>query len=157
VLWTHEGPPLCCGVQNGHGPDIAIPVDAPMTWKEKLYALFQKYRRRLATLVLMIFLAAVALEIFGAIPRETQVSLPLANHAAVVEARVEYSYEERAIHEVVYQYLPGRAPNALHHTLDLSPGDYSVRVELRDVGGGHRVLHGRLTAPADGEIRVHLR
>ena len=142
---------------NGHGPDIAIAVEEPTTWVARLNRWFQANRRRLATLVLVVFLAAVAIEIVGAVPRETRVRLPLADHVAVVEARVEYLYEERSFHEVIYRYAPGEAPSALHHSVDLSPGDYVVRVELTDRDGRRRVMSGRLTAPADGEIRVHLR
>ncbi|MCZ7686901.1 MAG: hypothetical protein M5U28_52415 [Sandaracinaceae bacterium] len=49
--------------------------------RARLLALFARHRRRLATLVLGLFLVAVALEIGGSLPRETRVSVPLGPRA----------------------------------------------------------------------------
>jgi hypothetical protein len=45
----------------------------------------------------------------------------------------------------------------VRHTLDLSPGDYDVTVRLTERDGEARELVGRLTAPADGVVRLALR
>lgn len=124
--------------------------------RARLLAFFARHRRRLATLVLGLFLVAVALEIGGAIPRETRVSVPLGPaHAEVTEARIAYEQGEETVHSVTMRW-PSGAPAAVRHTLDLSPGDYEVSVWLRERSGRQRQLTGRLTAPADGVVRLAL-
>ncbi|MBZ0117611.1 MAG: hypothetical protein K8H88_11475 [Sandaracinaceae bacterium] len=146
---------MLAAVTSRHEPDEAIAVE-PDGLMARMRRLFQAHRRRLATLSLFIFLAAVASRIASALPDETRVALPLSDPATLLEARVSYWYEGRALHEVQLRYPPGQAPSTLRHTLDLSPGDYDVNVELVREGGGHQSLRGHLTAPSDGEIRVHL-
>lgn len=124
--------------------------------RERLGALFQKHRRRLATLVLGLFLAAVAVEIGGAIPRETRISVPMgASHAEITEARIDYWQDDAQVRSVTLRWPQG-APRDVRHTLDLAPGDYEVSVQLVDREGRHRRLTGRLTAPADGVVRLAL-
>lgn len=124
--------------------------------RERLGALFQTHRRRLATLVLGLFLAAVAVEIGGAIPRETRVSVPMgAAHAQITEARIEYWQDDAQVRSVTFRWPEG-APRDVRHTLELVPGDYEVSVQLVDREGRHRHLTGRLTAPADGVVRLAL-
>lgn len=124
--------------------------------RDRVVALFQKHRRRIATLVLGLFLVAVAIEIGGALPRETRVSVPMgAAHAQITEARIDYWQEDEAVHSVTLRW-PGGAPASVRHTLDLSPGEYDVSVQLVDRSGHRRQLSGRLTAPADGVVRLAL-
>lgn len=119
-------------------------------------ALFQKHRRRLATLSLLVFLAMVAVEIGGALPRETRVSVPLgARHAQVTEARIDYTQDNAAVHSVTLRWPEG-APESVRHTLDLTPGEYEVAVVLLEREGERRALRGRLEAPADGVVRLAL-
>lgn len=129
------------------------PVEAPPS---RLRSLFQQHRKRLATLVLVLFLALVAITITDAIPRETRVDVPLGQeHARVTEARVDYVQDDEAVHSVTLRW-PHGAPASFRHTLDLSPGDYEVSVVLIERDGRQRHLTGRLRAPADGVVRLAL-
>ncbi len=124
--------------------------------RERLAALFQKHRRRIATLLLGLCLAAIVVEIGGVIPRETRVSVPMgASHAQVTEVRIDYLQEEEPVHSVTLRW-PSGAPRAVRHTLDLSPGEYDVSVQLFERDGSRRHLMGHLTAPADGVVRLAL-
>ncbi len=124
--------------------------------RARLLELFARHRRRLATLVLGLFLVAVALEIGGSLPRETQVSVPLGPaHAEVTEARIDVEQDDEMVQSLTLRWRSG-APAAVRHTLDLSPGDYDVSVRLLERGGRERRLTGRLTAPADGVVRLAL-
>jgi hypothetical protein len=119
-------------------------------------ALFERHRKRLATLVLVLFLAAVGLEITSAIPRETRVDIPLgASHARVSEARIDYFDGDEPVHSVTLRW-PYGAPESVRHTVDLSPGEYEVTVVLVERAGERRELTGRLTAPAEGVVRLAL-
>lgn len=117
---------------------------------------FDRNRKRLARLALGIFLLAVAIEVGGAMPRDVEVGLRFPDHARVVEARIEYTQEEESVREVTLRFREG-APALVRDTVELSPGDYDVSVVLLDAAGAARRLRGRLTAPADGVVRVRLR
>src|SRR5690606_7499353 len=126
-------------------------------FKERALAFFQKHRRRLAKASLMLFLTVVAIEIGNVYPRETRVSVALGpDHAQVTEARIDYMQGEESVHSVTLRWPEG-APSQVRHTLDLSPGDYDVSVHLLERDGQARELVGRLTAPAEGEVRLALR
>lgn len=128
-----------------------------LTFKERAIAFFQKHRRRLARLTFFVFLALVIIEIGNVYPRETQVSVPLgADHAEVTEARIDYTQESESVRSVTYRW-PNGAPASVRDTLELSPGDYDVSVRLVDRDGNLRELVGRITAPADGVVRLALR
>ncbi len=122
----------------------------------RLYGMFQKHRRRLATLVLGIFLAAVAVQIGGAVPREVRVDVPLgAQHAHVTETRIDYWQDDEPVRSVTRRW-PHGAPASIRDTLDLSPGDYDVTVTLLAGSGQRRALSGHLSAPGEGVIRLSL-
>jgi len=126
-------------------------------FKERARAFIEKNRRQLAKATLFVFLTLVAIEIGNAYPRETQVSVPLGvGHAEVTEARIDYTQEDESVHSVTLRW-PGGAPSQVRHTLDLSPGEYDVSVRLVERDGEARELVGRLTAPADGVVRLALR
>jgi hypothetical protein len=132
-------------------------MDDAASFKERALALFQKHRRRLATLSLFVFLALVAVEIGNVVPRETRVSVPLgAGHADVTEARIEYSQDDRSVRSVRFRW-PNGAPESVRHTLELSPGEYDVDVVLLERDGDRRELKGRLRTPAEGDVRLVLR
>ena len=122
----------------------------------RLYDLFHRHRRRLAFGAFVIFLGAVALELGGAVPREVRVSYTFPDHGGAREARIEYSREAEPIREVRLRW-PDGAPREVGDAMDLSPGDYDVSVLLTYDEGPERLLHGHLTAPADGVVRVMLR
>jgi hypothetical protein len=127
------------------------------SFKERALALFQKHRRRLATLTVFVFLALVAVEVGDVYPRETRVSVPLGpDHAQITEARIDYSQEDESVRSVTLRWPEG-APSSVRHTLDLSPGQYDVSVRLVERDGDRQDLVGRLTAPADGVVQLTLR
>ncbi len=122
----------------------------------RLAALFQKHRRRLSTLVLGIFVAAVIVQIGSAIPRAVQVDVPLgAGHAEVTEARIDYWQDDEPVRSITRRW-PNGAPASVRDTLDLSPGEYDVSVTLVDRSGDRRALSGHLKAPGDGVIHLSL-
>ena len=76
--------------------------------KTRAWALFQKHRRRLATLVLALFVAVIAVQVGSAIPRETQVDVPLGGaHAEVTEARIEYWQEDELVRSITRRFSHG--------------------------------------------------
>ena len=122
----------------------------------RLKELFQKYRRRLATLVLVVFIAVVVIEIAGVVPREMRIAVPMgAEHAQVTEARIDYWQDDENVHSVTLRWAHG-APAIVRHDLSLSPGEYEVSVRLRESDGGERRFTGRVVAPADGVVRLAL-
>ncbi|MBX3269270.1 MAG: hypothetical protein KF729_03360 [Sandaracinaceae bacterium] len=118
-------------------------------------AWFERNRRRLAKIALVVFLVAVAVEIGSALPRDVEVGLRFPDHGAVVEARIEYLEEDETVREVTLRWSDG-APALVRDTVELSPGEYDVAVVLLDAAGRARELRGRLHAPADGVVQVRL-
>ncbi len=121
----------------------------------RAYDLFLRHRRRASKVVLAIFLVAVAVEIGGAIPRDVEVLYRFPDAGQVVEARLAYEDEGEHVREVTLRWRSG-APAIVRDTIELSPGDYDVSVLLVADDGAMRELHGELTAPADGVVRVRL-
>ena len=130
-----------------------------LSWRrmfETLKALFQKHRKRLAFVALIVFLVAVAIEVGGAIPREVEVDFPMGEgHAQVTEARIEYWQEDEMV-RTVQRHFPQGAPRSVRDSVELSPGDYEVSVLLVRRGGDSEELRGRLSAPSDGVVRIAL-
>lgn len=116
----------------------------------------KKHRTRLSQAALAVFLVAVGLELSSALPRSVEVSVPLgARHAEVTEARIEYHYEGQMVHSVT-RHFSSSAPREVRNSLELSPGEYDVSVWLVDREGETQTLHGSLSAPADGVVRLAL-
>ena len=114
------------------------------------------HRRRFAGLSLVVFLAAVLLEVGGAVPRDVEVALPMgAHHALIREARIEYTIEGESVRTVTHRFERG-APREMRDSLSLSPGDYEVSVLLIDREGAARESAGRFTAPSEGVVRLAL-
>ena len=139
-------------------PSREDPLDegTELTAFGRAYDFFQRHRRRMATLVLGIFIIAVVIEIGGALPRDVDVSYSFPAHEEVTEARLEYSSGGELVREVTLRWPVG-APRRVRDTIELSPGDYDVSVLLLERDGGMRQLRGVLTAPADGVVQVRLR
>jgi hypothetical protein len=129
---------------------------AESKWRTALTALFHKHRRRLATLVLVVFLAIVAIQISGAIPREMRLAFPLGPmHSEVTEAHIAYLSGEEQVQSVTLRW-PDGAPALVRQTLDLTPGEYEVSITLVERDGSARHLSGRVSAPSDGVVQVAL-
>ena len=130
-------------------------MSEPSRWS-RLRDFVLTHRRRFATLSVIVFLAAVALEIGGAVPRSVEVSVPLgATHREVTEAQIEYLQDGESVRSVTRRF-PREAPREMRDTVELSPGEYEVAVRLVDRAGETRALSGRLTAPSDGVVRLAL-
>jgi hypothetical protein len=129
--------------------------EAPTTRWGRVVAFVRAHRRRLSMVALALFLAAVGVEIGGVYPREVRVAVPLGGRAdEVTEARIRYSQEGEAVKTV---RVPVRGDTReLRDTVELSPGEYEVTVMLLEDDGELRELSGRLTAPADGVVRLAL-
>jgi hypothetical protein len=134
--------------------DEPLEDEEPTTRWTRVRDFVRTHRRRLSMVALAIFLAAVGVEIGGVYPREVHVAVPLEGRAAeVTEARIEYSQDGEAV-KTVRMSVEGDAE--LRDTIELSPGDYDVTVMLFARDGSSRELSGRLTAPADGVVRLAL-
>lgn len=142
--------------------DLEEELEDELTWFDpesragKTVAFLRKHRRRFATLALGIFIVAVIMEIGGALPRDVELAYRFPSPEDVVEARLAYSLDAETIREVTLRYPEG-APRIVRDSLELSPGDYDVEVQLRDGDGDTTLLHGRVNAPSDGVVRVRLR
>jgi hypothetical protein len=111
-------------------------------------------RRRLATVVLLVGGACIAMQIWDDIPRPTEIELALGElHGQVVEVRLMYlqnGIEQRGASFA----FPGGAPAILRHRADLSRGRHEVSIELRLKSGRIQNVAKPLLIPADGVIRI---
>lgn len=103
---------------------------------------------------LAIFLAAIGVEVGSVYPREVHVAVPLSRPEEVTEVRIEYQQDGQTVKTI--RMPVERGTRELRDTVDLSPGDYDVSVMLFERSGRTRELDGRLTAPADGVVRLAL-
>ena len=131
---------------------MAEPDVPPEPLIERIRAFVRAHRRRLQLLAIAAFVVAVGVELGGAYPREVHVALPIGAHEGITEARIEYEQHGEAMRTI---RIPVRS-GELRDTVELSPGDYDVTVSLFQSDGGMRQLSGRLTAPADGVVRLSL-
>lgn len=113
-------------------------------------------RRRWGPALALLGALVVGREVMGATPQEIDVELPLgAEHAAFTRVDVAYLESDALVHHVSLRY-PDGAPAAIRHRVELSPGRYVVAVDLTRDDGAHEARAGRLDAPAEGRVRVHL-
>lgn len=114
------------------------------------------HRRRIARILFAAGLLAVVLQLGPHVPQETALEFALGDdHAQVVELRVGFEREGEELHGVSLGFPKG-APATVRHTLNLPAGEYVLYCELRQRGGGSRQLIRRMTAPADGIVRIDL-
>jgi hypothetical protein len=144
-------PPTCAILRLFMGPSFST----TSTWT-RLRELFLKHRRRIATLVLFLGLAIIAVKVSSGVPRDTRVSVRIGpDHAEITEARIDYRSDGQLVHSVTRHWAQG-APAEVRHDLELLPGDYSVTVRLSARDGTMRFLDGQLSAPADGVVQLAL-
>jgi hypothetical protein len=125
--------------------------------KERLARLFAQHRKRLAGLVLAIFVVIVAIEIGTAVPRATTLLLDVGDdHAHVREVEITYTegaHEGPTVRSARRRYDDG-APSRITDTIDLVPGPYRVELVLGRDDGTTDVREGRFEAPGEGAIAV---
>ena len=121
---------------------------------DRVSALLERHRRRIAGLVLVLFVLGVALDLSRTVPRQTELAYDLgADHYDVRSVELAYTHGEEAVEQSRHRY-PDGAPARLTDALDLVPGRYEVRVDL-SYQDGHVVTHeGRFEAPAEGTVVV---
>lgn len=129
-------------------PSVAV-LDAVLSF-------LKTHRRRIAPLVLGAAVLVVGREWQDHAPRDVAVELPIgARHADVTQVDVSIEESDELVHHVSLRYPEG-APEHVLHTVELAPGRYTVAVDLTIEGHGTQSLSGRLDAPAEGVVRVHL-
>lgn len=124
---------------------------------ERGWEWMRTHRRRWAPALAIVGALVVGRELMDGTPREVDVELPLGpEHADVRRVDVSYLESDELVHHVSLRYPEG-APESLRHTVELAPGSYVVAVDLEHEGGATESREGRLEAPAEGRVRVHLR
>ena len=119
----------------------------------RLGQLFLQYRQRAAPLVLLIGLIVVGGTVFDASPRETEIRYDLGpEHRDIESAHIAYLLDGDEVLGARFSFEEG-APEALRHTVELMPGRYEVKAELRGRAVA-RDLSRVIEVPADGVVRV---
>jgi hypothetical protein len=122
----------------------------------RLAALISRHRRRVARVLFGVGLVAVAWQLFPNVPLETDLEFALGSgRERVVELGVAFERDGEAMHGVRFAF-PDGAPSTVRHSLRLPTGEYLVRCELRERGGGSHELQRKLKTPAEGVIRIPL-
>ncbi len=121
---------------------------------DRVSVLVEQHRRRIAGVVLVLFVLGVALDLSHTVPRQTQLAYDLgADHRDVRMVELAYTHGEEAVEQARHRYSDG-APARLTDEIDLVPGRYEVRVDL-SYEDGHVVTHeGRFEAPGQGTVVV---
>lgn len=123
---------------------------------QRLGRLFLQHRRRLARLVLFAGLIVVGRQLWPTWPHETELEFVLGpDHADVVELRIAYLDHGEELHGVRFGF-PSGAPATVRHRLSLPPGRLLIHCELFGKNGASRQLTRKLTAPANGLVRIAL-
>jgi len=122
----------------------------------RLVRFVDRHRRRLATLAAVLGLGVLALTLWPAVPRETQLELVLGpEHAQVVEVRVAYVQQQEELHGVRLGFPQG-APAVVRHRVSLPSGRFEVRLHLLRRAGPALSFVRTLHTPADGVVRLRL-
>lgn len=121
---------------------------------ERVSTFVRSHRRRIAGLVLVLFVLVLVVDLSGTVPRETQLSLDLGeDHDDVRELVIEYSEEGELVHYATRRFADG-APRRLSDHVDLLPGHYAVRLGITYEDGHDAEREGEFDAPADGTVVV---
>jgi len=113
-------------------------------------------RRRFGPLVLVGGTLVVGGELFARTPTEVEVEFSLGSaHTEVRQVDVAYLADGELVRRVSLRF-PGGAPERVRHTVELAPGHYRVQVDVQRRDAGTESRSGRLDAPAEGLIRLHL-
>jgi hypothetical protein len=117
---------------------------------------FAKYRRQIGGVVLLILVALLVTHGSQVLPSTLRLSLPLADAAHVTAVDVSLTDEAGSEAYHLRQRYDGDAPDALSVEAEVLAGRYEVSLRVRR-GEASSELIGDVEAPADGEVRVHLR
>jgi hypothetical protein len=118
-------------------------------------AFLKEHRRRIARIVAVVAIGAMAGHLAGSMPREVDIRYDLGpNHQDLTEVAIRYELDGEEMGGIVYRYERG-APAAVVHTVELQPGDYRVVAEMTYLHG-RRTVRRALTVPADGVVRIDL-
>lgn len=119
----------------------------------QVWQLFLKHRQRVAPLILLIGLIVVGGTVFEASPRETEIRYDLGpSHRDIETARIAYMLDGDEVLGARFRFEEG-APSALRHTVELAPGRYEVKAELRGRTVA-RDLSRVIEVPAEGVVRL---
>lgn len=115
----------------------------------------KKHRSRLARVVFVVGALVVGLTLVSAAPRETHLRFAVGpDHRDVTDVRIAYVQAGEVVRGAHFPFRMG-APEVIRHRVELAPGLYEVRAELR----GPRVrrdLRAPLEVPAEGTVRIDL-
>ena len=117
--------------------------------KALLSAILQK-RRRFAPLVLGLGVLVVGLNVQRATPQETRVRLRFPAQNQVREVEVAYLVQNEVAVTSNHRFAE-RAPERVESTASLSPGHYTVRIELTDSTASREVIRS-LDVPSEGTV-----
>lgn len=121
--------------------------------KALLDAILQR-RRRFAPLVLGLGVLVVGINVQRSLPHETRVRLrfPTQNHVREVE--VAYLLRDEVAVTSNYRYAD-HAPERVDASAELSPGRYTVRVELTERAATREVLR-TIDVPVEGTVIIEM-
>lgn len=138
-------------------PKAVLPSRLVLDALHRGWEWMRTHRRRWAPALAIVAALVVGREVLGATPREVDVELPLGpTHADLRQVDVSFLEADELVHHVSLRYPEG-APESVRHRVELAPGSYVVAVDLVHEGGATESREGRLDAPAEGRVRVHLR
>jgi hypothetical protein len=121
---------------------------------ERVSIFLRDHRRRIAAVVLLVFVVVVGLDLSQTVPRETHLALDLGgDHAEVRSIALSYTSGDELALEARRRY-PDGAPDRLRESLDLMPGHYDVRMHLVYADGRIRTREGQFDVPAEGIVVV---
>lgn len=113
-------------------------------------------RSKAAPFVLVIGALVVGGQLCDEVPRDVELNYLLGpDHDQIVGLELSYAQGEEHFANAEFSW-PDGAPPRLHHVVELPPGTYRVRADLRDRSDRSRTVEERFEVPADGIVNVHL-
>jgi hypothetical protein len=113
-------------------------------------------RRKVAPAVLLIGAVVVGTQLFDEVPRDVELNYALGpDHDEIVGLTLSYEQSGEEVSVADFSW-PNGAPPRLHHEVELAPGTYRVRAELRDREHRMRSVEKRFDVPADGIVNLDL-
>ena len=124
-----------------------------MSLKALLDAILQR-RRRFAPLVLGLGVLVVGLTVQRATPHETRLRLRLPAQNHVREVEVAYLVADEVAVTSNFRYAD-HAPTTVDATAELSPGRYTVRVQMTEASTTREVLR-TIDVPTEGTLVIDM-